>query len=95
MHESGFINSALLKMWSDEVLVADVEDTRTKIGYDGDVHLLLSRSSHHSSDGFLDICTMHGIVFHLLPTHFSDRTQGLDLGTFGLQRSEGSRYCML
>jgi hypothetical protein len=91
MHESGFINSALFEVWSKQVLFPDVEETRTRIGYERDAHLLLDECSCHSCDVFLDECTGHWIVLHLLPAHSSDQTQPLDLGIFGLQKSEAKR----
>jgi hypothetical protein len=91
MHESGFINSALFEVWSKQVLFPDVEETRTRIGYDGDAHLLLDGCSCHSCDVFLDECTRRWIVLHLLPAYSSDQIQPLDLGIFGLQKSEAKR----
>jgi hypothetical protein len=43
------------------------------------------------TDFFLDECTYKGVIPLFLPPHSSDQTQPLDLGIFGVQKSEAAK----
>jgi hypothetical protein len=89
--ESGFITSNLFDDWIVHELIPYVENTRSKLNYQGEAVVILDGCSRHGSDHFLDEMSYYGIVPLFLPAHSSDQTQPLDLGIFALEKAEAMR----
>jgi hypothetical protein len=89
--ENGFIDTELFDWWTREVLFPYVSETRERLKYNGQALVILDGCTCHSSDFFLDEATHEGVRPLFLPAHSSDQTQPLDLGIFGLDKSEAAR----
>jgi hypothetical protein len=91
MHESGFINSSLLKYGQNKSCFLTLKRRGPGLATMG-MLIYFSTDAHAiRAMFFLDEGTRHGIVLHLLPAYSSDQTQSLDVEIFGLQKSEAKR----
>jgi hypothetical protein len=84
--ESGFIDSKLFFRWAREIFAPDVMSQRAEIQYERPGILLLDGCSAHYDDEFFESSANIGISPVFLPSHFSDQTQALGLGLFGIHK---------
>lgn len=84
--ESGFINSNIFSVWSNEIFFPEIQRKRSETGYTGMEIILLDGCTSHFGDFFLDECSYFNVFPFQEPSGTSDQVLVLDLGVFGVQK---------
>jgi hypothetical protein len=90
-HPNEFTTTARFGEWFFTIFIPDTLEQRRRLGYVGMVFLILDGVSGHISEVIEEACVYYGVRMLKSPPHTSDQVQPLNVGLFGLHKSESRR----